>query len=513
MSRRLIIALAIVFVAAFAVGAYAEVQNIKVSGDILMQAIDRDNFTLSKGVEGAGTGLLGLDSQEEYHVSGLTTQVRLRVDADLTDNVSATVRLLNERSWGLENELGWTVNDEGNNSEFDIDLAFVTLKEFLYSPLTLTIGRQEIKFGNGFIIGDANAGFATAAYYVPPDLSLRKAFDAIRATLNYDPLVIDIIYAKIDESDWSMNGMPWYGDIGLSENNDVDLYGINAAYNLGERNASLDVYYFARVDQRKDAWIPAGGGIFDTKEVDADTIHTIGGLVKADIIPGVLKGSVEFAHQFGRAAMYNGAALTEMGDRDAWAGQAMITALYKEQPFAGFVYSYFSGDKEVYNGEMRGWDPMFEDQVANAVVEALLPATNCHVYNLWAGAKPTEDITVSLVYGYYRLAEDIQRDPTILGLFGGDSDTRLLGVVPYSANGFYSMTESKDLGHAFDLTATYDYTEDVQFGLTFGIFFPGHAFRKDASNTDIPVPGLEDALGYGNHETARQLIGSMKVTF
>ncbi len=35
------------------------------------------------------------------------------------------------------------------------------------------------------------------------------------------------------------------------------------------------------------------------------------------------------------------------------------------------------------------------------------------------------------------------------------------------------------LGDALDLTATYDYTEDVQFGLTAGWFIPGQAFAID----------------------------------
>jgi len=55
--------------------------------------------------------------------------------------------------------------------------------------------------------------------------------------------------------------------------------------------------------------------------------------------------------------------------------------------------------------------------------------------------------------------------------------------------------DKKGFGHAVDVTATYDYTEDVQFGLTFGYFNPGKAFMSN------------------NQESASQLVGSMKVTF
>ncbi len=57
------------------------------------------------------------------------------------------------------------------------------------------------------------------------------------------------------------------------------------------------------------------------------------------------------------------------------------------------------------------------------------------------------------------------------------------------------MTNKKSLGNALDITATYDYTEDVQFGLTAGMFACGKAFASS------------------NDRTATQVIGSMKVSF
>ena len=177
MSKRLIFVLAIAFALSFSVAAYAETQNLKVSGDLLIRAIDREGFSL-------------LD--DAYEASGITSTTRVRIDADLTDNVSTTVRLLNERSWTAETN---------EDTDIDLDLAYVMMKEFLYSPLTLTVGRQELRFGNAMIIGDVDSNLMSASLNVPPDLSARKAFDAIRATLDYDPLVVDVIMSKIDENE------------------------------------------------------------------------------------------------------------------------------------------------------------------------------------------------------------------------------------------------------------------------------------------------------------------------
>ncbi len=498
MSKRLIIVLALAFVVSLVAGAYAEVQNVKVSGDMLMRAISRDNFTLSKGDSATAAA-------NKYHVSGLTTTTRLRVDADLTDNVAATVRLLNERSWGLENNwMGAVALDTDNNTGVDVDLAYVTLKEFLYSPLTLTVGRQEIKFGNGLVVGDPDTILYADETNVPMDLSSRKAFDAIRATLNYDPLIVDVIYAKVTEGEGA-----WWQQAGANEHIDTNLYGINALYNLGMNNATAEMYYFARVNDNKDLQaVPL---------LKKDVTHTTGVLVQGEVVPKMLKASVEYARQFGTSNTYLGNIIGATARRSAWATQAMLTLLYQDQPAAGFTYTYLSGDKNTITGapstisKLKGWDPMFSSQVGNNIVAAILPSSNVSVYTLWAGMKPKEDITVALVYGYYRLNKEMMDQAGGALLAVGDYG-RLLGATPYGQSfggGYYSMTEKKSLGNAIDLTAIYDYTEDVQFGLTFGYMWLGDAFRKDTGVVTGGAPFVINA----NHENPRQLIGSMKVTF
>jgi hypothetical protein len=221
MGKRLIFVLAIALAISFTTAAYAEVQNLKVSGDLLLRGTNRRHFSLN-------------DNDLKYKGAGLLSAARVRIDADLTDNVGVTVRLLNERSWTQENN---------ENTDIDLDLAYVTLKEFLYSPLSLTVGRQELRYGNAFIIGDVDGNGASVAANVPADLSMRKAFDAIRAVLNYDPLVVELIYSKVNEND------TWY--TGTAERNDLDLYGINAKMDLSGLGitGTGEVYFFRRANR------------------------------------------------------------------------------------------------------------------------------------------------------------------------------------------------------------------------------------------------------------------------
>src|ERR1700733_4689209 len=102
--------------------AFAAIQNVKVSGDITSTFVDRNTFDL--GLTGlvntndGGTACtpgtncsepVGLKKQNVF-----ITQTRLRVDADLSDNVSTTVGLINERAWNAEQN-GATPGNQGTD--------------------------------------------------------------------------------------------------------------------------------------------------------------------------------------------------------------------------------------------------------------------------------------------------------------------------------------------------------------------------------------------------------------
>jgi hypothetical protein len=492
MGKRLILVLAIALVVCSMSSAFAAVQNIKVSGDILMRAINRNQFTLSEDYK--------------YAVSGFTSQTRVRFDADLTDNVSACVRLLNERSWGndavLFAPLTTPIGTKGD--EIELDLAYVSLKEFLYSPLSFTIGRQELRFGNALIIGDVDTNSPRTdmiqyanEWQVPWDLSLRKSFDAIRATLNYEPLVVDVIYAKIMENDvwWASVGPIGLAPFGTPpfEKDDTDLYGVNASYDMTALGfkGTTDLYWFSKTN-RATAYAGLPGA-----EQKKDTVNTIGFLTRGQIVNN-LTASLEAAFQFGNSA--NDGINNINAKRRAWALQ--VTANYdlkdvktigKYSPEVGAIYGILSGDKKVDNKDTM-WDPMFEDQTINSITNAILPHTNSQYIALKGSFKPMEDVTVSGVWGYYLLRDKID--------FGALPSTYGMPGAPFGTY-FLSNNNDKYLGQAIDITTTYDYTEDVQFALTCGYFNPGTAFDKSIGF--VPPSRFED--------NATQMIGSMKVTF
>jgi len=443
--------LAMLMVALVAMPAYASVQNVKVSGDIESTYIVRNQFDL-----GNQTGTL------KYRQNFLLTQTRLRVDADLTDNVQTTIGLINERAWGAD-----TDTLSGSN-DIDLNLAYVTLKEILYSPLTVIIGRQNFAFGNSFVIDSAGAntsastgGIAAAA----GDLTKRTALDAVRATLDYNPLTIDIIGASIDQK--NVTGLGAFND-------NISLYGTNVSYELGDKWQSMvEAYYWAKIDDN----VKTGGA-----GSKADTVYMPGIHASTNPIKG-LNVSAELAMQRGNKYQSAGANVK----REATAAQLImnyavpIAKIEKYNPMVMGAYTYVSGEKNLAeagaNDKTRytGWDPMFENQAGFTIYNSLFNLTNAHIITAKASAKPLEDVTASVQLDNLWVDKEIQGGAiTLVQPDGGTTQTLVATTNAY-------------LGSELGLGLDYAYTDDVTFGAKLNWFTPGDAFSSANQNVASQV--------------------------
>ena len=534
MSKRLIIVLALAFVVGISFAAYAEVQNVKVSGDITMSGVARNNFDLQK-TPSLDAGFFGPSqlnaSTYDDDEKDLFTITRVRVDADLTDNVAVTVRLLNERNWNGDSITGLAENNRNiglaaanganRESQIDIDLAYVTLKEFLYSPLTITAGRQELHFGNDFIMGDPDTNMiALKSNLAEGDLSSRKAFDAIRATLDYNPLVVDLIYAKIAEEVTTIN-------------DDTTLTGVNLKYDL-DKSTAIEGYFFSKIRGNSataatnldgvDA-ITVGGAVIPVWAQDkkkSEKIFTLGSRLVNKTVKNLtldLQGAWQFGSynpKFDPNARYDGAIPTtgvdegnahaaKAAERSAWATEVFamydlkdISMISKYKPSVAAGYIYLSGDSRDRVGQKtyHGWDPMFENQTFGHVLNSIMGFSNMNGYIITLQAKPIEDINVK--FDYVSAWFNKRYAEGRLAILSGVSGARQ-----------FRMGNKKYIGQEFDLTMTYDYTEDVQFSLLGGMFFAGKSINK---GNEISTGGT-GANPSHQRATATEVIGSMKVTF
>ncbi len=498
MSRRLIV-LTLALVLGLSVAAYAEVQNVRVSGDITAMGVYRNNFDLSKTPTTDDSGLEGsFEDEREY----FATIARLRVDSDLTDNVSATVRLLNERAWNGDSLTGggggnqniglgapaWAAASE---SQIDLDLAYVTAREFLYSPLTLSVGRQELHFGNDFIIGDPDTNLMSGRSQLPDgDLSSRKAFDAIRATLDYNPLIVDIIYAKIAENNEALN-------------DDTTLTGLYATYDLN-RSTNLDGYFLAKLTGSDAAAVTNAGGATLTNSVKGEKVYTIGARAVNRSIKN-LSVDAQAAYQFGSYEPQfdvNANAQARNASRSAWAAEVIATyslrdieKLAQYDPTFSAVYVALSGNSRDNEGDKRytGWDPLYENQTLGSIVNGIFGFSNAHFAGATLRFTPVQDVSVRI-------------DGVGLWTMKRYQDGGVYSLNGVSTANSWVMNKNPHLGSELDVTLTYDYTEDVQFSVLGGIFWPGKAIsRYNVAGASGNSSGIRAA--------ASEVIGTMKVTF
>ncbi|MCM8829643.1 MAG: alginate export family protein [Candidatus Omnitrophica bacterium] len=411
MWKRLLVAVAVV---AMAIPAFSAVESVKVGGDIDIYGIKRVNIYVN-------------DSYD-----WLQTHARVYVQAALTDNVEAMVRLINERVW-----LGPWGYPYDYPLDILLDLAYIKVSDLLTPGLALTVGRQEIQFGEGLVVGSAYLPYNYypfgGTWIQAQDLGKQKAFDAIRVDYSFNQVPVDLtaFLAKVDEN----------FDI-----NDENLYGLNLGFNAGE--ALRIEGYYVRLQDMSDV---------------EQNVTTAGVRVTGNVAGFALKG--EYAKQFGEW----GADI----DNKGWALLLGAQYNFPQSEMAAYVkgqFNYYSGTDDT---DKNGWLSYFPSNVASRIgpvtsVVLGYDESNLQVINVGGGISPVEKVSVSLDWFNVNFV-----------------DEDVPGV------------SEKAIGNEISAALAYKYTEDLTFGLQYGIL--------------LLSDGGEDYLGWDDDPW--QLIASMKVVF
>lgn len=433
--KRILLALLILTVS---FTASAAVNDIRVSGSIGTHAITRD---LSMGGE-------TLTDRE----SMIVNVMRLRFDADLTEDVAAVIGFSNERLWGEEVTTPGAAN--GNTTDTFLEYSYMTMNNFLGSPITLTLGRTPgLVLGRGLIMGAAGDGYAptnSPLQNVADDLACKCGIDGAIARVDLDPMLIDVFYLKTEEKD-------------VNEDDDVNVYGVNAGYAIGEGSV-VEAYVVGKNNTSGAA----------TGE-DDDYVNTFG--LRSNVAVG------ESFDLFAEAALQKGNSYTAgnftgtSAERTAYMlnaggvlklGDAMNTMI-------GGEYAFFSGDDSATDEEDTGWDQILEVYSWGEIAEYfMVDNTNVHGFKAFVSVMPREDLTVALNYSYIMRAEsgDLVSNQT------ATTYANTLTTQPYAVN-----SDEREFGQELDLSVAYDYTEDVQIGVVGAVFMPGNFFADANDNT------------------------------
>jgi hypothetical protein len=296
------------------------------------------------------------------------------------------------------------------------------------------------------------------------EYSVMTAFDAARATLDFAPWTIDLIYSKIQENS-------------LNVEDDLDLYVVNVNYKFAEYNAVAEGYYVSQWDRTN---VDTDGG------QPSENTQTIGGRVQFDPISQITLGG-EAAYQFGDYV--NAASPYVRRDRTAWAmdlfGTYRWDMTWKPELTLEYVLLSGQGDNittDGIQGDYSAWNSLYRGKFWTAYADFRefvyttdqagdqSATTNEQFLQVKGAMKPLEDLLLEGSFTYIWNDDDIVK----------------------AADG---NTYDNEIGYEIDLQCTYDYTEDVSFGALAGWFIPGDFYEGP------------------NDKTAIDLVGSVKVTF
>lgn len=467
---------------ALSLPAYAEVQNIKVGGDTTVRGFWRKNMDLNRDKDTGTTTVSGRKDAFMMQTTGLS------VDADLTENVAAHMRVVNERDWGQD--------VAGDQYDFDLSQGYIVLKELFYSPLTVSGGIMPVQWGRGFVLGSnlipgtLGRGGDQNGSITANEFTDFTAFEGLRAVLDLGgaasvgfPLTIDAVYLKLIENE--------FGD-----NDDVNLMGVNLGTRFDQWNSEAQTYYLLKRDSQKTAVTPAGGSAIDS---DNDGELSTWGL------RGSAKPS-DASSFWGELAYQHGTRTTDpAGSRlagehiSAWAmnfGGQYTLADVAMTPGFGVEWIFWSGknksascgDGASFSGDtdqcgaISGWDPIARGSFSTVIREfqtqdsitgfypvdqagVTSSATNQHQFAIFSDLDPIEDLHVNNRLTWFL------------------ADVPMLTRAEDPAKEIGSADRHRFIGTEWDTILTYNYTDDVQFGAIHALFQPGNVFRAGFDDT------------------------------
>lgn len=471
---------------------FAEVQNVQVGGEFGVRSFFRKALRLNEdvfnGTGGGGAPATIYNAEADQGESGdefLQQHTALDVEGDLTENVKVRTRLVNQRTWGsVADDATGTADAEANAVQ--VSLANVTLKELFYSPLTLILGRQNLWYGRGFIVGSRllHGDNDQADGLAADEFSDLTGFDAARLVLDLGgaapmgmPATLDAVYAKVDENTISTGG------VAATNDDDTTLYGLNLGTKLDDMNGEAEVYYFRKLVQGTTLGSRAAHPVANTVGIRGSGAPADGSSIWA-----------ELAYQWGNAITTGGAIGTTLltsegaaGDRyQSWAANLGADFSLGDasmwSPKVGVEWIWYKGREGSLEGAgngsdgmaINGWDPMYRGAFTTAIREFQGPGfypvaqsgstiigtfnditsstSNQHQFAAHATVWPVEDLSVDNRLTYF-MAD--------------------VGIVPVDG-----AKRETNLGWEWDVQANYAYTDDVNLGLIYALFLPGSVFRN-----------------------------------
>jgi hypothetical protein len=337
---------------------------------------------------------------------------------NITDNNSLFIKLTGEPRWYLRE------NKPYQNQEFIFDNLYLDLKNIFFLPVDVRIGRQDLPYGEGFVLLEGTNG---------ADGSRTIYFNAIKATWHLNEAnSIDFGYLETCMKDHFFVINDQKLNLGPSDENAFFIYG------KIKPNAKLLVepYYIRKTEESMTVKI--GGTPVLVPELD---LNTIGTRILYTSAPWKVRG--ECAVQFGEYA--------DGTDREGLGAYFFATRTFDSLPLkpeleAGYIY--LSGDDGT-SSKRKEWNPLFARYPFYSdlypilyVAETGIPwySTNSGIFRLGVKLDLPAATTLTLRYNLLRANESTNIPAPILSNTGKTRGHLFQGTLKHTFNKYLDGT-------------------------------------------------------------------------
>jgi hypothetical protein len=384
------------------------------------------------------------------------------------------------------------INGVEGGDYFDLRQAYLEFGDFKQFPLSVTVGRQVLTYGDSRLVADSKWG------------NFGRTFDGVKLRLQTGKFWVDAFAVRpvqIRKNEFNDSD---------SADNFFGIYGGTDA--LGFQTTELYFLYRDKADAQPDLDPTNKTNANGSYNGPAQRIGTLGTRWKSKA--GELHGfdySAEFAYQFGD--LWTGAKTTPRLSHHAFAlaltgGYTWEDAPWK--PRLGLEYDYASGDKNPKDGSSQSFQNLFPSNHANYGFMDTFGWRNLHDLRLSLSAKPLKNVEVTLDYHAFWLAETTDYAYGSNGNGTGRTTTpSTTATVTTTKKGVTTTkkvtTAGKDVrtigannfaGHEVDLTTNWKVNKHLSFLVGYSHFFAGPYLRDTGASSDADFGYLQATLSF-----------------
>lgn len=339
-----------------------------------------------------------------------------------TERLRAFVEVQDARNWGTE------VSTVSNDRNMDLHQAYLDLPDLAHSGVSLTVGRQELAYGDERLLGAAD--WLTAA----------RSFDGAVVRYGWKGGTVDALGALVNDRRTAARGV---GDMVLS--------GVYGRFLRGKPGRELDLYVLNLADGAQIAGELTGQ--------DDSRITTTGARARYGKAAGP-QASAEAAFQFGHRG-------PDDHEANAFALAAGYIFNVRYKPGVRFEWDRATGDGAPTDGRSREFNNLFPTNHAVYGYADLQGWRNMNAVKGTLTVSPRQGHVISADFLRFGLLE-------ARGAWKDDAG-EVLGQDPTGRSG-------REIGDELDLLYRFPVRKDLTFLLGYSAFFPGR-FAESVGRT------------------------------